>query len=96
MRERDRESPAGTRVTRLVAFVSHGSNRCTLFSVAFLERSSNDKKIAWYGCKWIAVISWLVVSSILENPKKSGAVFCPMPSRTRSNVCVLYSLDQTR
>lgn len=38
MRERDRESPAGTRVTRLVAFVSHGSNR-----LSSLSRSSRER-----------------------------------------------------
>lgn len=46
MRERDRrESPAGTRVTRLVAFVSHGSNRCTLSLLCHVTRE-NDEKIA--------------------------------------------------
>lgn len=47
MRERDRrESPAGTRVTRLVAFVSHGSNRCTLslFSVALHGRTTRKSR----------------------------------------------------
>lgn len=100
-RERRWEKEIGSRRLALVWRVSLRLFR-TVRTVSLLcrvprERGSNDKKIArLHGSKWIAVIWWFVVSSILEEPKKSGAVFCPMPFRTRSNVCVLYGLDQTR
>lgn len=72
--ERKRSGVAGWHscdASRCVCFARYEPLHSPLCRVP-RERSSNGKKIAWYGRKWIAVIWWFVVSSIPEEPETSG------------------------